>query len=133
MSSVGDTLRRERLRAGLDLEKISRETKISVRMLELIEADQFEKLPGGVFARSFVRQYARTLGLDEEELIGELNKLLAPAADLLPAMQEAARQPDIRMSRVTLWSDHSRFETNSSLPSLALVVLVIIGCSLAYT
>jgi cytoskeleton protein RodZ len=133
MSSVGETLRRERLRTGLDLEKISQETKISVRMLGLIEADQFEKLPGGVFARSFVRQYARAVDLDEEELIGELETMLAPPADPLPAMQEANRHPDIRMSRVTLWGGNSRFSTDSSLPSLALVVLVIIACSVAYT
>ena len=78
MSSVGETLRRERLRAGLDLENISRDTKISVRMLELIEGDRFEKLPGGVFARSFVRQYARAVGLDEEN---QYIKTTGPAID----------------------------------------------------
>ena len=67
MTSVGETLRRERLRTGLDLHKVAEDTKISVRMLELIEADQFDKLPGGVFARSFVGQYARALGLDADD------------------------------------------------------------------
>jgi cytoskeletal protein RodZ len=37
MSSVGETLRRERLRKGLSLEQISRETKISARLLDAIE------------------------------------------------------------------------------------------------
>src|SRR5207237_1379295 len=74
MSSVGETLRRERLRTGLDLERIAQDTKISVRTLELIEGDHFEKLPGGVFARSFVRQYARAVGVDEEEIVGEVDK-----------------------------------------------------------
>jgi cytoskeletal protein RodZ len=41
MSSVGETLRRERLRKDLGLEQISRETKISARLLEAIEKDQF--------------------------------------------------------------------------------------------
>src|SRR5690242_13802016 len=101
MSSVGEILRRERLRTGLDLEKISQDTKISMRTLELIEADQFEKLPGGVFARSFVRQYARAVGLDPEELVSELEKRMAPPADPIP---EAVRQPEIRLPRVTRWS-----------------------------
>jgi cytoskeleton protein RodZ len=134
MSSVGETLRRERLRTGLDLEKIARETKISTRTLELIEADQFEKLPGGVFARSFVRQYARVVGLDEEEMVRGLEKFLEPSPDPIPAMQEAVKQPEIRVPRVPRWdSAGSRLRSNSSLPALGLVVLVIVACSAAYT
>ena len=68
MTPVGETLRRERLKRNLDLEEISRELKISPRFLKAIEDDQFDKLPGGVFAKSFVRQYARLLGLDEEQI-----------------------------------------------------------------
>jgi cytoskeletal protein RodZ len=135
MSSVGEILRRERLRTGLDLEKISQDTKISVRTLELIEGDQFEKLPGGVFARSFVRQYARAVGVDEDEIVAELEKALAPAPDPLPAMQEAAaRQPEIRVPRVARWGGPgSGLRSNSSLPALGLVVLVIVACGAAYT
>lgn len=133
MSSVGETLRRERLRAGLDLDKIARDTKISVRTLELIEANHFEKLPGGVFTRSFVRQYAHAVGLDADEIVAELEKWLAPP-DPFPALQEATKQPEIRMPRVERWSGAgSRLRSNSSLPALALVVLVIIACSTAYT
>ena len=91
MSSVGETLRRERLRSGLDLEKIAQDTKISVHILELIESDQFEKLPGGVFARSFVRQYARAVGVDAEEIVSELEKVLAPKTALVPRVQDASR------------------------------------------
>ena len=68
MNSIGETLRRERLRRNLDLDQISRELKISSRFLEAIEDERFDKLPAGVFAKSFVRQYARLLELDEEEL-----------------------------------------------------------------
>src|SRR5262245_15587856 len=134
MSSVGEALRRERLRTGLDLERISQDTKISVRTLELIEGDQFEKLPGGVFARSFVRQYARAVGLDEDEIVVELEKMLAPAPDPIPSFQETVRHSEIRVPRVSSWDGAgSRLRSNSSLPSLALVVLVIVACSAAYT
>jgi cytoskeleton protein RodZ len=135
MSSVGETLRRERLRTGLDLERISQETKISVRMLELIEADQFEKLPGGVFAKSFVRQYARAMGIDEDELVRELEKTLEPAPDTLPKPEDTAKaQPEIHVPRVAQWSGAAnRLRPASSLPALALVVLVMLACSAAYT
>src|SRR5690242_8517381 len=79
MTSIGETLRRERLRRGLSLDQISGETKISAHLLEALEADQFDRLPGGVFAKNFVRQYARILELDEDELLLELKDYLEPA------------------------------------------------------
>src|SRR5579863_2883706 len=102
MSSVGETLRRERLRAGLDLDKIAQDTKISIRTLELIEGDQFEKIPGGVFARSFVRQYAHAVGADEDEIVRELELKLDPVPAPAPAQQQIERH-EIRLPRVPLW------------------------------
>ena len=78
MTPVGETLRRERLKRNLELEEISRELKISTRFLQAIENDQYDKLPGGVFAKSFVRQYARLLGLDEEDIAGQVQQILGP-------------------------------------------------------
>ena len=72
MMSVGESLRRERLKRNLELEQISQELKISSKFLDAIEEERFETLPGGVFAKSFVRQYARFLGLDEDELGAEV-------------------------------------------------------------
>src|SRR5208283_934577 len=78
MTSVGETLRRERLRRNLELGQISEELKISSRMLAAIEDEKFERLPGGVFSRSFVRQYARYLGMDEEAIARRVEEVLEP-------------------------------------------------------
>src|SRR5438445_9091907 len=75
MTSIAETFRRQRLQNKLSLDQISLETKISVRLLQAIEAEQFEKLPGGVFRRSFVLQYARALGVDPDETAAALNQL----------------------------------------------------------
>ena len=56
---------------GVSLREIADATKISVRFLEALESDRVDVLPGGVFRRSFVRQYARHLGLDAERLVAE--------------------------------------------------------------
>lgn len=72
MGFIGDTLRRERLKSGLELERIAQQTKIPARLLLAIEREEFDKLPGGFLTTSFVRQYAHTLGLDEEPMIAEL-------------------------------------------------------------
>lgn len=60
----GSTLRRARLRAGVDLEEISEITKVSMTNLKNIEDENFEDLPANVYIRGFVMAYATTIGLD---------------------------------------------------------------------
>lgn len=62
-------LRASRQRRGVSLEQIAEQTKISIRFLRAIEAQQFEQLPSGIFAISYLRQYAGTVGVDAESLI----------------------------------------------------------------
>lgn len=71
MTSFGETLRRERELRGVSLREIADATKISVRFLQALEQDRLEILPGGMFRRAFVREYARFLGLDAERLVAE--------------------------------------------------------------
>jgi cytoskeleton protein RodZ len=96
MGTFGENLRREREMRGVSLEEISDATKISVRMLHALEADQFDKLPGGIFTRSFLRAYAKYLGLDEETVMAEF-QLVAPAsaqqADLGRISQQRPPKP----------------------------------------
>jgi len=69
MANFGETLRKERESRGIALDMVVSTTKISIRHLTAIESDRFEDLPGGVFNKGIVRNYARTLGLDEEEWV----------------------------------------------------------------
>jgi cytoskeletal protein RodZ len=69
--TFGEHLRREREMRGVSLEEISAATRIGTRFLEALESEQWERLPGGVFNRGFVRAVARFLGLDEEGMVGE--------------------------------------------------------------
>ncbi|MFZ0963690.1 MAG: RodZ domain-containing protein [Terriglobia bacterium] len=71
MPAFGENLRREREMRGVSLEEIASATKISMRFFEAIEREDFSKLPGGIFSRSFVRSYARYLGLDEDRVMAD--------------------------------------------------------------
>ena len=64
---------------GITLEEIAEATKIGTRSLRALEEQDFDKLPGGIFNKGFVRAYARYLGLDEEQAV----------ADYLAALGEA--------------------------------------------
>ncbi len=62
-------LRDIRLQAGRSLEEIAERTKISMLFLRAIEAEEFRKLPGGIFDTSYLRQYAAEIGLPPEPLL----------------------------------------------------------------
>lgn len=136
MTAIGETLRRERLRRNLDLDTISRELKISPKLLEAIEAEKFDRLPGGVFAKAFVRQYAHLLGLDEDEMAAEVQRILQPA-DEVPGVNESSKisAAPIEVPRVEQWETvgDSRFNWSSPLPALALVVVVMMACAGVYS
>jgi cytoskeleton protein RodZ len=135
MTSIGETLRRERLRRNLGLDQISHELKISPKLLEAIEAEKFDRLPGTIFAKNFVRQYAHFLGLDEEEMAAEVQRLLQPQTEL-PRFAETGHSaaPPIQVPKVEAWETvgERRFSWSSPLPALALFVVAMLVCSSVY-
>jgi cytoskeletal protein RodZ len=68
-ASIGEQLRLAREERGIGLREICEETRISVHYLEAIEANDYKRLPGGVFNRSFIKAYAKCVGYDEREAI----------------------------------------------------------------
>jgi len=69
MASLSEKLRRERELRGISLKQISDDTKIGVRFLEALEEDKPERIPGEFYRRSYLRAYARYLGLDEDRAV----------------------------------------------------------------
>jgi hypothetical protein len=62
--------------AGLSLEELARRTRISPGLLKLIDDGQFQRLPGGIYARSYVRTVAKILAVDPDEAIRALTPLM---------------------------------------------------------
>lgn len=73
LATFGEELRREREIRGISLKEIADATKISKRFLEAIERNDHKTLPAPVFTRGFVREYARYLGLNAEEMVSRYN------------------------------------------------------------
>jgi transcriptional regulator with XRE-family HTH domain len=85
-------LARLRQGKGLTLEKIAEDTKINLRYLQAIEENRFSSLPGGVYNSSYLRQYARAVDYDENELIA----FCSPADAIKPIDDKPGAQPDWR-------------------------------------
>lgn len=88
---------------GVPLEEIAGATKISVRSLQALEAEEFSKLPGGIFTRSFIRAYARYLGLDEETVLGEYQAVAPPIEEVdLSRLTRSKPKPAKESSKTTV-------------------------------
>jgi len=77
MGTLGSYFRHAREARGLDLRDAAQQTRISINYLKAIEEEDFSKLPGEVFVKGFLKNYARFLRLSEEEVVklyGELKK-----------------------------------------------------------
>lgn len=67
--TLGEELARLRSAAGLTLEEIAAETKVSPRILGALESGDYRHLPEKVFCRNFVRQHAACVGADPQPLL----------------------------------------------------------------
>lgn len=68
---IGAHLRDARERRGLTLEQVAESTKVSTPVLRLIERNEWERLPGGLFTRGHLRAYAVEVGADADEVVRE--------------------------------------------------------------
>ena len=66
MAALGDMLREAREAMGVSLAEAERETKIRAKYLAALEDDNLGNLPGAVYARGFLHNYAQYLGLDAD-------------------------------------------------------------------
>jgi cytoskeletal protein RodZ len=67
--TIGGELRQAREEADVTLESVAARTKIRLRFLQAIDADEFDRLPGGIVRRGHLRAYAQAVGLDPEQIV----------------------------------------------------------------
>jgi len=125
MPSVGTILASQREQAGMSLEDVAAQLKLSKRQIEALEQDRFDALPGNTFVRGFVRNYARLLHIDPQPLLGDLARVLpteAPQA-VLPRLQDQA-MPILR--------PHRPSKVGPSVIFMLIAVVVALGLASAW-
>ena len=103
MPSFGEKLKLEREKRKITLEQISSSTKIGTRMLQALEEDKFNQLPGGIFNKGFVRAYSRCVGLDEDQTVAdylEASGDAPPVSTEIVALEDEGRDNQENLSRL---------------------------------
>ena len=94
MEPLGEYLKKARKKKRLSLEQIASQTRIQEHHLQALESEDFANLPAKVFAKGFVRSYAKALGLDEEEA---LQSFLETSGTFYEQSQPAHPQPHVQV------------------------------------
>lgn len=92
MSNLGATFKKARETAGIPLEEIAAQTRISTRFLVAIENEAFQLLPGGIFNRGFIRAYAECLGINAEQAIADYDRISATKPEHVEVLPDTASE-----------------------------------------
>ena len=94
---LGTKLREERDRQGLSIDDIEQGTSIRALYIEAIENGEYDKLPGEVYTRGFIKNYAKFLGLDGDAFSKEFTAEVhgAPPAPVVEAQPEVVEKPPV--------------------------------------
>ena len=103
---IGDLLRRERERQNLSIKDIEKATSIRALYIDAIEKGEYKTLPGEVYAKGFVRNYANYLKLNANEIVNAFNGELHPQEE----MQEAAGSSPVEEARQEQSAERNREE-----------------------
>ena len=74
MPSLGDSLRQQREKRGITLDQAAADTRIREKFLKALEDGDLQSLPGAVYTKGFLRNYAEYLGLDDQESVVQLQQ-----------------------------------------------------------
>lgn len=95
---LSSLLRDARTRAGLELDEVSTRTHVRASYLEALENEDFAALPEDVYARNFLRLYARAVGIDVQDALTRYDAAKA-AQHGPPASGQAHAQADAQTAR----------------------------------
>jgi hypothetical protein len=120
-NTLGPYLRSERESRGLTLKTISESTKVSVALLEGLEADDLSRWPGGIFRRAFVRSYAQCVGLDPDDVFRRFESQYQPPPEVVPVVPGTVQPAQVSAPVTTQWAfgeiASAPAEMHSAMPS----------------
>ena len=128
MADIGSTLREARIRARIDMSEVETRTKIRAKYLRAIENEEWDLLPGPVYAKSFLRTYGDYLGLDSRMLVEEYKRRYEGPNDHEPARPVASlARGDRERERGTRGPRGSAGPRGPVLPQWAPIAVVLVA------
>ncbi len=106
MATIGEEFRRERTRKGLTYKDVEQVTHIRAIYIEAIEEGKFDVIPGKVYVKGFIRNYAKFLGLEGDRFVDQYKVLVGEK-------EVVAIRPQVTKASVV---SHSSLEKKEKMP-----------------
>ena len=123
--SPGALLRQAREDKGLTVEDISSMLKLSVRQVDALESDSYDRLQGATFVRGFIRNYARILKLDAASVL-----LMLDDQSLLPRVEELHPTPNVAVKMPVDMGRHGH--RGWGIAIFGAILLFVVACILYF-
>ena len=89
---IGETLRKERERQRMTIQDVEDGTSIRASYIEAIENGEYDKMPGRVYAKGFVKNYANFLNLNGDEMVKQFVAEVSPAAEVVEQVKDISAE-----------------------------------------
>ncbi len=76
MKEIGEKLREARENMGISMDEVSSDLNVNIKQIENIESGNMEAFKDIFYLKYFIRDYAKYLGLNKEDLVDEFNEYL---------------------------------------------------------
>ena len=113
---IGGCLRRARKQRALSLHDVADRTKLSISVVQAIERNDFESLPGGIYRKGYLRSLAEEVGLDPKEVAAEYARVFEPVVD--PTVSKDSSAPATHNGAKPLIPSSSGFFVAMAIPAV---------------
>ena len=101
-TTVGATLAAGREALGITQTEAADVLNLTQGTIVALEADDYDNLPGWVYASGYIRAYARMLGLDADDLVARSSAMRQESANAVPKTEEATPAARRRVNKMPI-------------------------------
>lgn len=123
---IGEALRKEREQQRLTIQDIEEGTSIRASYIQAIESGEYDKMPGRVYAKGFVKNYANFLKLDGEDFVKKFMEEVSPAVEVVEQVNEQVKENSKDESKKTFSVSGRRLDVAEKFSSNHLVAAIVI-------
>lgn len=133
MKEIGEQLKNAREKMGVSIEEVAEDLKIRPTQIENLEAGNREAFDDVFYLKYFIRDYAKYLGLNKEDLVDEFNEYLFDLTSRLSLEDIKNAKKDLKQTK-TIKSPYTIEKKSKSmfLPFLLYVIVVVLVVSIIY-
>ena len=115
---IGEILRREREQQKLTIQDVEQATSIRALYIEALEQGEYDKLPGEVYAKGFIKNYANFLNLNGDDMVKKFIMEISPATiapeENIPAEKTETQPAAAETGTITKTRSQRRAESAAS-------------------